>query len=154
LSVSVIEVDQSGRIEDPQHTVLAYSNHIKFAIAVPAISKRTAIAYLRQRGRSQKDAVILVFSAALVLLLTEVVEGVSRITIDHEYPGHEDRIKGQVLWWLRGTGHSVSTDVIQFDYIGKSSGAHERAIAAFRGGWPADRRIRPEELITMLSRGK
>ncbi|MDH7485178.1 MAG: hypothetical protein QHJ81_02760 [Anaerolineae bacterium] len=64
-----LEVDQSGRIEEPQDTVLAFSNQQQYAILIPAAVKREALAHLRRLDKSTKLAVLLVFAAALFLLL-------------------------------------------------------------------------------------
>ena len=95
-----IEVDQSGKIETTQHTILAYSDGRRYAICIPSRVKRAMLAYLRRQGRSKPRAVIWLFAAGLFLLLHDVLQ-VSRVTIDLEYAGHEADIRSMVLRSVR-----------------------------------------------------
>lgn len=149
-----IEVDQSGKIETPHDTVLAYSNGQPYAILIRAGVKREVIERLRARGLSRSRAAIRVFAAAVWLLLRDVISDVAHVTIDHEYPGHEGAIKSDVLEIAKRKGHTIDPHVIRFDLIGKRSGAHKQAIAVYRGRLRADRVITAAELLALLGKQK
>ncbi|OIO92650.1 MAG: hypothetical protein AUK03_09475 [Anaerolineae bacterium CG2_30_64_16] len=148
-----LEVDQSGKIETAQDTILAYSNNTgRYAICIPGQVKREILTHLRQQGKSKTRAVIWVFSVGLFFLLRDVLARVSWITIDLEYEGHEADIKSMLMRLARQNGLRIDPDVVTFAAIGKSSGAHEQAIGVFRGQFKADRIITLAE-FSALSRG-
>jgi len=147
-----IEVDQSGKIETAQDTILAYSDGRRYAICIPSRVKRAMLAYLRRQGRSKPRAVIWLFAAGLFVLLHDVLQ-VSRVTIDLEYAGHEADIRSMVLRFARQQGLQVEAEAITFAAVGKQSGAHEQAIGVFRGHYKANRTITLSELMAM-SRGE
>jgi hypothetical protein len=142
-----LEVDQSGKIETAQDTILAYSNTRRYAICIPGQVKREVLARLRQQGKSKTRAVIWMFSAGLFFLLRDVLAQVSWITIDLEYEGHEADIKSILMRLARQNGLRVALEVFTFAAVGKSSGAHEQAIGVFRGQLKADRIITLAELL-------
>jgi hypothetical protein len=147
-----LEVDQSRRIEEPQDTVLAFSNQRQYAILIPSAIKRRALAHLRRLDKSTKLAVLLIFAAALFLLLRDVADQLALVVIDEEYPGHEAMLKGRLLQLLRGTtGLWIPKEVVTFGRVGKKSGAHRRAIAISRGREEPDRRVTLDELLEALS---
>jgi len=148
-----LEVDQSRRIEEPQDTVLAFSNQRQYAILIPAAVKREALARLRRLDKSTKLAVLLIFAAALFLLLRDVADQLTLVVIDEEYPGHEAMLRGRLLQLLRGTtGLWIPKEVVTFDRVGRKSGAHRRAIAISRGREEPDRRVTLNELLEALAR--
>ncbi len=100
-----IEVDQSGKIETPHLTVLAYANGQVYTILIPTRVKREVLGRLRVRGLSRSLAAIRMFAVALWLLLRDVIDTTTAITIDTEYIGHEADIKAALLRlaWQRGS---------------------------------------------------
>lgn len=149
-----IEVDQSGKIETPHLTVLAFSNGRQYTIVIPTRVKREVIGRLRARDRSRSQAAIHVFAAALWLLLRDVIALATDIAIDTEYSGHEASIKAELVQIAVDAGVKIAPNVIYFTQIGKKSGAHRRAIEVFRGERPADRVITIVELAALLRKKK
>ena len=149
-----IEVDQSGKIETPHLTALAYANGQQYAIVIPTRVKREVIGRLRARGLSRSQAAIHVFAAALWLLLRDVIGLATDIAIDTEYIGHEASIKAELVQLAVDAGVKIVPSVIRFTQIGKKSGAHRRAIEAYRGERPADRVITLAELAGLLGKKK
>ena len=90
------------------------------------------------------------FAVGLFLLLERVIEKVSLVTIDLEYPGHSATIKEHLLNLLRRAGLSVDADVIEFKQIhgiGKKSAAHDKAYYVFRGDVKPNRIITAEDVL-------
>jgi hypothetical protein len=147
-----IEVDQSGKIETPHVTALAYSNGKHYAILIPTRVKREVIGRLRARGHSRSLAAIRLFAAALWLLLQDVSDTATEITIDTEYSGHEADIKAALLRMAWKRGSKIEAHTIVFTAIGKKSGAHKRAIGVYRGELHADRLITVGDLLALLEK--
>jgi len=148
-----LKVDQSSKIETSHDTILAYSNSRQYTMRLSSRVKREALARLRKRGRSKPRAVIYLFAAGLFLLLRDVLEQVSQVTIDLEYIGHEADIKSMLMRFARMNGLQFEADAITFAAIGKGSAAHELAISVFRGHRKADRAVTAAELLG-VSQGK
>jgi hypothetical protein len=150
----IVEVDQSGKLEAPHDTILAYSNDHCYAILITARVKRTVIGQLRARGLSRSRAAIRAFAAALWLLLRDEIADMMRVTIDPEYVGHEASIKAELIQLTVDAGLEIDPYVIQFNRIGKKSGAHKQAIAIYRGERLADRVIAINDLLDVLRKKK
>jgi hypothetical protein len=59
-----LHVDQSSKVEQTNKpTVVAYSNEEQWAIEVPAKVKREVLIGLREKGRSRRASVQLIFAA-------------------------------------------------------------------------------------------
>ena len=147
-----IEIDQSGKIETPHLTALAYANGQQYAIVIPTRVKREVIGRLRARGLSRSLAAIRMFAAALWLLLHDVIDMATEITIDTEYIGHEADIKAALLRLAWQRGSKIEAHRILFSAIGKKSGAHKRAIGVYRGEISADRVITVGDLLAVLGK--
>ena len=132
-------------------TVLAFSNDVQHAIRIPAAVKRNLVRHLRQKGKSKTRAVILLFSAALFLLLRDTLERIDQIVIDVEYEGYEDEIKGWLLSHIYQLDPVFDKTRVRFQRVGKKSPAHRRALAVFRGQEPPDRVITEQVLLSTLS---
>ena len=94
-----IEIDQSGKIEQSGDTFLAFAatDGQSFVIKIPARAKRTAFEVLRQRGKTKRRALLLLFSASLYLLLEDHLDELQQIVIDNEYIGHERHVKASLF---------------------------------------------------------
>ena len=146
-----IEIDQSVKIEDTAgDTVLAFANDVQRAIIIPAAVKRKALAYLRDRGKSRKVAVLAVFAAGLFLLLRDAAESTTLAVIDQEYTGHDALIKDRLLQLLRTEGLRVYPDTFAFGCVGKKSKAHDLAMKVHRGKLTADHQVTLKELLEAL----
>ena len=150
-----LHVDQSSKVEQTNKpTVVAYSNEEQWAIEVPARVKRGVLIELREKGRSRRASVQLVFAALLAVLLRDIAGHADIILIDNEYTGQERAIKGQLLRFLDNLGVHAEPEVLRFGFIGKKSSAHELAIAVRRGKRQPDHRVTSEELWALLGQKK
>jgi len=145
-----IEVDQSGKIETQQDTILAYANDERYAVCIPSRVKREVLNSLRKQGRSKPRAVLWLFAASLFLLLRDVLNRVSEVTIDFEYVGYDADIKSMLLRFARNHGVQVEPDVLRFGAIGKHSNAHAQAIGVFRGRIKVNRVVTGNELFALM----
>lgn len=146
-----VEVDQSGKIGDTgTKTVLAFSNHISFSIVIPARVKREVLAWLRRHHKSTAHSYIRFFAAGLYLLFQEYIAQISHLTIDLEYPGHDQTIQSFLIEYFKRVRINLSGDKIIFRRIGKHSRAHECALSVYQGARKPDRVIRTKELIALL----
>ena len=145
------QVDQSNKIERTGDTVLALSNDEDYAIHIPAREKREAIGVLVQRhkGRRRKWIILQLFAVALYYLIRELPPG-ERVTIDAEYPGHEDDIKNTLLPLLWRDDPGFDAENITFIPIGKRSSAHKKALAVYRGKTKAHRVLKADDLLRQI----
>jgi hypothetical protein len=147
-----VQIDQSGKMNNlARDTVLAFSNDIQHAIRIPAAVKRNLVQYFKQKGKSKTRAVMLLFSAALFLLLRDALERIDQIVIDVEYEGYEDEIKGWLLSHIHQVDPGFDKARVRFQRVGKKSPAHRRALAVFRGDEPPDQILTEQALLSTLS---
>ncbi len=143
-----IEVDQSGKIGDTRvPTVLAFSNSENCAILIPASVKRACIQRLRKRGKSGTTLYLQLFATGLYLLLKGYIQFLQQVTIDIEYPGHSAKIKEHFLNLLHRSDIIGIDDKIVFQFIGKKSKAHEKAIRVFNGVIEPDKTIGYQDIM-------
>ena len=145
-----IEVDQSRKVEQTGPTVLAFSNDEQGALLVPAAVKREILRRLREQGRKKRSSVHMVFAALVALLLGDVLKQGVWVTIDKEYPGHDARIRSQVLVHLCRLGVEATADMITFGPVGKASTAHHLANSVYRGEGEPDRCATVREVWGLL----
>lgn len=146
-----VQVDQSGKVGDTKvPTVLAFANGDSYAILIPATVKRDCLHTLRQWGKSGTTLYLEIFAIGLYLLLKDHMERLSLVTIDVEYPGHDNKVKERLLYLLRRAGISVRSDQIRFALIHrgkKKPPAHNKAYYTYRGDESPDRTISLEEIL-------
>ncbi len=143
-----VEVDQSGKIGDTRvPTVLAFSDGESYAIMIPATVKRKCLHKLRQTGEAGTTLYLKLFIIGLYLLLKEHTRDITYVTIDVEYPGHEAKIKEHLLNLLRRAGITASEANFGFQYIGKKSKAHDKALSVFTGATRPDKTISFREIV-------
>ncbi|HDN80685.1 MAG TPA: hypothetical protein ENG33_09520 [Chloroflexi bacterium] len=149
------EIDQSGKMGNTSvDTVLAMSNGCNFAILIPAPVKRSVLAKLKAQGISKTRAVIRMFTAGLLLLLSRHIGLLTLIIIDQEYPGYEADIKGMLLQRFKERSIYFEPDSIVFRRIGKRSPAHRLAISVYRGRRTPDKIVTEKELFLIAARRK
>lgn len=146
--MSLIEVDQSGRIEfTSEDTILAFSNGKQFSILVTSNTKRFCIKHLREIGFTGNTFYLKFFSICLFHLLKDHITISTRILIDQEYIGNESLIKSDLLNILRRSNYKIFSDQICFGYIGKKSPAHYLAIETLRKNRTPHKEILPEDIL-------
>lgn len=144
----VVEVDQSGKIEDTKEdTVLALSNGMHWSILIPATVKRSCITQLRREGAHGKTFYLRLFAIALYFLLRDHIEQLSHAIIDIEYTGKDAQIKRFVMNFLQRYGRKVHAGQLRFMLVGKQSAAHTLAWKTLRGKREPDKVISLEELL-------
>jgi len=146
--VSIIEVDQSGRIEVlTVDTAFGFSNDCQAAILIPAVVKRESSKVLRARGVRPKMISIRMFAGGLFLLLENHLHRVERVRIDQEFPGWEAEIKGLLLKHIRRRVPTFSGESIVFGQIGRASKAHDVAWRTYRRERVPEKRVTLRELL-------
>ncbi len=146
-----VEVDQSGKIEDFEiGTILAFSNGCQKAILIPSSVKLVGLNFLRQRRISRKTRYLRMLAAGFFLLLKNDLINLNIITIDIEFSGREEDIRGILLNLIWRKFPTFSKEHLIFTRIGKKSPAHHLAWATFRGKRQVDKVISKEEFIEVL----
>jgi hypothetical protein len=146
-----VEVDQSGKIEDlAVDTVLAFADGLCWAIRIPAAVKRSGLSFLRQRRVRRKSIYIRMLAAGLYLLLREHLAQLAYTTIDVEFDGREEDLRGALLNMIWRQFRSFSKDRLILRRIGKRSPAHHAALTTYQGKRPADKVITEAEFIGAL----
>ena len=146
----IVEVDQSGKIEQSGPTVLAFSDGISHAILVPSEVKTEGFHTLRKRGKSREIALLLLFSACLYLLLKGHLDQLQKVIIDEEYTGQEDNIKSFLLEYAKRRGQFWEPERVDFARVGKGSPADKKARAVREGKDKGYREIALEELLELV----
>jgi hypothetical protein len=147
---TIVEVDQSNKIEQPRKTTIAFSDGVSFAVILPHPVKNEALRYLRNQGKSKDTAQVLIFAAGVFLLLRDYLDRVHRVKIDVEYPGWEGTIKAFLLQHIWRNKPDFEEWRIVFTPVGKGSPAHRKANAVREGKDTVSRTVRVGELIEVL----
>jgi hypothetical protein len=147
---TIVEVDQSNKIEQPRKTTIAFSDGVSFAVILPHPVKNEALRYLRNQGKSKNTAQVLLFAAGVFLLLHDYLDRVHRVRIDVEYPGWEGTIKAFLLQRIWRAKPDFEEWRIVFTQVGKGSPAHHKANAVRQGKDTGCRTVRVGELIEVL----
>ena len=146
-----IEVDQSGKIEKMNvDTVLAFSDGKSAAVLIPAEVKRVCLQALRREGRPKMSVALRIFAVGLFFLLQDVLEEVTLVTIDQEYPGWEGAIKGMLLRLIWASGKEFEKGRIVFNQVGENSAAHFKAHGVYKGFQKADRILTAEDVLALV----
>jgi hypothetical protein len=146
----IVEVDQSGKIEDSGRTILAFSNDISHAIVIPARVKQAGFKALRNRNKSGNVARLMLFAAGLFLLLKEHLEVLNKVVIDTEYTGHEATIRSFLLRYIWQKIPTFEAKKIVFRQVGKKSTAHKKAKQVRKKRDRGYRKITEDELLRLL----
>src|SRR5215204_2088087 len=98
----VIEVDQSGRVEDTNRdTILAFADGITYSILISSTVKQHCIQDLRRRYHKLQDPYLKMFIVGLFILLRNFVGKLDIVIIDKEFLGKDGVIRGMLLNYLR-----------------------------------------------------
>jgi len=147
LSVSNVEVDQSGRMEMSGDTTVAASDGFTVTVKVMAKVKQEVREALRNQGVKPKLLMIRMFVGAILLAIQDHLPAVRTLTIDEEYTGYEAVIKSLLLDRIRARGFEFAGNDIRIARIGKKSPAHRAAIRVTRRQARADKTPTVEELL-------
>ncbi len=146
-----IQIDQSGRVEQPVNTVLAFSNSVDYAILIPRGVKRVVAQYLREEASKDKErTALIIFSVGVFLLIRDFLPQLQSVEIDEEFTGKEADVKAILLRTARRSGLVLPRHLLAFGRIGKKAGAHKRAIAITRGKSKPDRVVSEDEMFALI----
>jgi hypothetical protein len=148
--VYIVEVDQSTKVEQSGPTVLALANGISYAVLIPSSVKQEVFHRLRRRGKVKIIAQLLLFSAALCLLLKDHINQIDYVVIDQEYTGHDHDVKFFLLQFLRRMGREVAPNKIRFALVGRKSSAHYKANSVRSGQDLNYVKITLQEILSLL----
>ncbi|MBI5881120.1 hypothetical protein HZB90_03250 [archaeon] len=142
--VTLIEVDQSGKIEDlRQDTVVAFSNDKFSSIYLDRRIKREIFLKYRPRVR---QIVQKMFSICLFYLLENHMIKKNAVIICTEYPGWEAFIKREPYLLLKRT----DDDIVNFRSIGKKSRAHSIALLTNRQVLKPTKQLTEKDILKHL----
>jgi hypothetical protein len=79
-----------------------------------------------------------------------VLEEVTLVTIDQEYPGREGDIKGMLLRLIGASGKRFEKEQIIFHQVGRKSAAHFKAYGVYKGLLKADRVLTAEDILALI----
>jgi hypothetical protein len=144
------EIDQSGKIEQTsRNTVIGISNSLQRSIILKAKDKRALKEIYRAAGKP-KIFVIQVFAALIYILLERSNVKRGTVTIDREYPGHEDIIKSYINQLIiRRRKVKLHPNDIRFTLVGKSSEVHLFTYKQFRSA-KADYKANEKDILAMV----
>ena len=138
-----IEIDQSIKIDDTRDdTILAYSNDERFSILIPNNVKREIIMELYEKQKNKVIFKIKLFCSGLFYLLKDAIKEDVIITIDNEFDGRENDVKGILLNLIWKLNPRFDKRDLRIKEIGKKSRAHEIAIKVHR------KQINPNKILT------
>ncbi len=149
LSMSHIEVDQSGRMEMSGETTIAASNDFTVTVRVTAKVKQAVRQALLKRGVKPRLVMIRMFVGSILLAIHEHLEEISLLTIDDDYTGYVALIRSLLLDRIRALGVEFSKEDIVIARVGKKSPAHRAAIRVTRREAQADKVPSAEELLAV-----
>ena len=146
--MSLIQIDQSGRIEIPGETIIAASNSFTVTVRITSQVQQSVRNKLLSRGVKPRMVMIRMFVAGIFMAIQKNMNNVHSVIIDVEYPGYEDEIKSLLLEKIHAQGHWLSKHNIVIMSVGKKSPAHHAAIRVFRKQAKADYTPSVDELLS------
>lgn len=144
-----IKVDQSGKVEDPGGTVLAFSNKISRAILIPGSVKAKYRAILTGLGKSKKIRTLMMFAAGVFLLVKDYLNQLELIIVDIEYEGQEETIKNMLLSHIWKIDPTFPKERIVFQRITRQAQAHRKAWQVHRDLGKPNPKNRPEHKVSL-----
>ncbi|MFQ5850974.1 MAG: hypothetical protein ACE5JU_10350 [Candidatus Binatia bacterium] len=147
----IVEVDQSNKVEDSGDTFLAFSDGILQVIKVPSRVKQVGLQALKERGKPDKRAKLLLFAACVFLLLEDHLERLEQVTVDNEYDGRESDVRSFLFEYIRKKHPHFRIEDIVIRSIGKGSPAHILAWEAYSGKRTVDKTIAQKEILAVVA---
>lgn len=147
-----VEVDSSGVWGDlAKPTVFAFSNSTHFSLWIAPSVKKTCIEAVRKRkGRTDVNDYLRLYSISIFLLLRDHLRQISEIVLDLEYPKKMGIVRSMLVGFIRKTDPQLARTPIRVRRIGKTSRAHYKANAVYRGEQSPERRIQAEEILDLF----
>ena len=149
--MNYIEIDQSIKIDDTREdTILAYSNEKHYSILIPNAVKREIIKEVYDKQKSKAIFKIKLFCSGLFYLLKDIIKEGAILTIDNEFDGRENDVKGILLNLIWKLNPGFDKRDLRIKEIGKKSRAHEIAIKVHRKQIKPDRILTKQELLSHI----
>ena len=146
-----IEIDQSIKIDDTRdNTILAYSNDTHYSVLIPINVKRELLKELYNKQSNKVVFKIKLFCSGLFYLLKEALKEDVIITIDNEFDGRGNDVKGILLNLIWKVNPKFDKRDIRIKEIGKKSRAHEIAIKVHRKQMQPNKIITKQELLNHI----
>lgn len=145
-----IEIDTGSRLDTSGDTTFAFSNDGERVVLVRQSVRDEC---LRRIPGSRLKRELRLFAACVYILIRDRIEEIEDMTIDREYPGHEEEIRWILFNLLkRDVPEPASRVRITFRSIGKKSRAHGIAWRCYRGERSPDGVLSMEELLAVLKK--
>lgn len=146
-----IEIDQSIKIDDTNDdTILTYSNEKHYSVLIPTSIKREILKELYQKQKNKVIFKIKFFCSGLIHLLRDVIKENIIITIDNEFDGRENDVKGILLNLIWKINPQFDKRDLRIKEIGKKSRAHEIALKVHKKQMQHDKVITKQELLSHI----
>ncbi|MBI2654293.1 hypothetical protein HYX02_05805 [Candidatus Woesearchaeota archaeon] len=149
--MNYIEIDQSIKIDDTNgDTILAYSNEKYYSILISNSVKREVFKELYGKQKNKVIFKIKLFCSGLFYLLKDMIKEDVIITIDNEFSGRENDVKGILLNLIWKINPKFDKRDLRIKEIGKKSRAHEIAKKVHNKEIKSDRIISKKELLSHI----
>lgn len=140
-------IDQSGKIEHTGDvTVVCLANGKTKTIQIGAGEKQKLIRAMRQLDYPKKTFIFKIFAALIFLVLEG--EKVSKVSIDREYPNHEQDIKLFLIQHFRKSRKSVPE--ISFARVENTNNAHKIGLETFQKKRKPDVKVTQDEILGLI----
>lgn len=138
-----IEIDQSIKIDDTiDDTILAYSNEKHHSVLIPSNVKREILKEFYEKQKNKVIFKIKLFCSGLMYLIRDAINEDVIITIDNEFDGRENDVKGILLNLIWKINPRFDKRDLRIKEIGKKSKAHEVAKKVH------NKAIKPNKILT------
>lgn len=142
-----VQIDQSGKVEHTNRlTIVAFANGRIKSLKISGPEKQRLVKAMRSLDYPKKTFIFRIFAGLIFLLIKN--EGIEKVVIDQEYPGHEPTIKNLLLHLFRKS-NKQAPDII-FMEIGKKSLAHKTAWEIFQGKIKPDTIVKSGEVLRLF----
>lgn len=143
-----IKIDTGSRLDQSGDTTFGFSNDAKKAVLLRQTVRDQCFQKL-QGSNLQKQ--LRLFAACVYLLIQDHLSELTEITIDLEYPGHEQEIVWMLLNILKRREQLSKRRLrIKVKRIGKKSSAHKVAWETLRKKRQPAKRLTASEIIAVL----
>jgi len=146
-----VEVDSSGiwgNMAEP--TVFAFSNAKAYTIWIAPGVKKACITEIRRTKKLDALDYVRLYAISVFLLLRDHLRQLSEIVLDLEYPRKMGLGRVILLELIRTIDPQLARIPIKIRRIGKTSRAHDKANAVFRGDQLPDRQIQAKEIMNLF----
>lgn len=147
----IIEIDQSGKLEDTnKDTVIAcVGNHFYRSVLITSSEKRKLQAIFRNIGKPRMY-VYRVFTVLIFILIQRHLKKFDRIIIDQEYTGKEELLHNLIYNDIKKFNSKFDPNIIVFQEIGKKSKAHILVYNVYKKRQHPDRVITAEDIMKII----